>query len=531
MNAHFRKDGQRILALWFPHFSSDRILRQRLGRSWRSSPPGRRSPLIISHRENNTQRIAALDEQAEALRLKRGMGIADARAMYPSVEVVEAEPAVDRSLLESLADWCDRYTPLVAIEGSDGLFLDITGCAHLYGGERPMLDDLLVRFFKQGFHTRAGIASTAGAAWAAARFLGAGIVKPGKEEELLAPLPLSALRIEPAVRIGLESVGLRTAGAVMTAPRAPLARRFGKQLLLRLDQALGRIEEAISPRLPVPALSVERQFAEPIMQTEDIKTLTPLLAATLKKDLERRGEGARVLQLALFRVDGAVCRIVIGTSRPLREPSLIGRLFQEKLTAVENDIDAGYGFELVRLSALAVAHFDMQQTDLDGDVGHTGEALAIFADRVRARLGGQAVMKPVPVESHIPERSIIMVPFSEIPGKGDLAKGRQTASADLSGPERPIRLFRHPEPVEVAATEIPEGPPIYFRWRRVTHKVARSEGPERIAPEWWHEGKDAPTRDYFRVEDGAGRRYWLYRQGLYGASQETPRWFMHGIFA
>jgi protein ImuB len=531
MNVHFRKDGRRILALWFPHLASDRIFRQRLGRSWRSVLPGRRPPLIISHRENNTQRIAALDEQAEALRLKRGMGIADARAMYPSVEIIESEPAADRKLLESLADWCDRYTPLVTIEEPDGLFLDITGCVHLFGGERPMLDDILARLFQQGFHARAGLASTPGAAWAAARFLGSGIIEPGKEDELLAPLPLSALRIDPAVRIGLESVGLRTAGAVMAAPRAPLARRFGKQLLARLDQALGRIEEAISPRLPVPPLSVERHLVEPIVLTEDIKILTGLLAATLKKDLERRGEGARILQLALFRVDGAVCRIMIGTSRPLREPSLMERLFHEKLAALEGNIDVGYGFELVRLSALSVAHFEMEQTDLAGGAGDDSEALALFADRIRARLGEHAVLKPVPVESHIPERAITMVPFVEASGKDRSMKERQATLARLGEPERPVRLFLYPEPVEVAATEIPEGPPLLFRWRRVMHRVIRSEGPERISPEWWHEEKDAPTRDYFRVEDGDGRRYWLYRQGLYETSRETPRWFMHGIFA
>lgn len=485
--------------------------------------------MLISHRDNNTQRIAALDEQAEALRLKRGMGIADARAMYPALEIVEAEPAADRDLLESIADWCDRYTPLVALEGSDGLFLDITGCVHLFGDERAMLDDVMARLFRQGFHVRAGLASTPGAAWVAARFLGAGIVRPGDESGLLAPLPLSALRIEPIVRVGLESVGLRTAGAVMTAPRAPLARRFGKQLLIRLDQALGRIEEAISPRLPVPALSVERHLAEPIVLTEDIRVLAGLLAGALKKELERRGEGARILQLALFRVDGAVCRIVIGTSRPLREPSLIERLFGEKIAAVEGDIDAGYGFELARLSALAVAPFDMEQADLDGETGRNDEALALFADRVRARLGDRAVMRPIAVDSHIPERSIVMLPFAEAPGTRD--PGRQTGFSRASRAERPLRLFRNPEPVEVAATELPEGPPLHFRWRRVAHRVARSEGPERIAPEWWHEGNDAPTRDYFRVEDADGRRYWLYRQGLYGVSREAPRWFMHGIFA
>ncbi|MGO4832901.1 DNA polymerase Y family protein, partial [Rhizobiaceae sp. 2RAB30] len=193
-------------------------MRQRLGRSWRSGPARARPPLVFSHHENNTQRIAALDEQAEALRLKRGMGIADARAMHPSLDVVEADPEADRRLLESLADWCDRYTPLVALEGEDGLFLDITGCAHLFGGEKAMLDDLLLRLFHQGFSVRAGLASTPGAAWAGARFA-LPVIAPGDEQEALAPLPLAALRLAPETRSGLESVGLRTAGVIMASPR------------------------------------------------------------------------------------------------------------------------------------------------------------------------------------------------------------------------------------------------------------------------------------------------------------------------
>src|SRR5262245_7832815 len=393
MNAHSRKDNQRILALWFPHLSSDRIFRQRLGRSWRSNPSPSVRPLVFSHREDNTQRIAALDEGAEALRLKRGMGVADACAMHPGIEIVEAEPAADCRLLESLADWCDRYTPLVALDGADGLFLDITGCAHLFGGEKAMLGDVLARLFQQGFDVRAGLASSPGAAWAAARFFRNGVIEPGAEDDALAPLPLSALRIDPSTRIGLESVGLRTAGAIMTAPRAPLARRFGRQLLVRLDQALGRIEEPISPRLPVPPLSVERHLADAIVLIEDIETLAFELGMTLKTDLERRGKGARAFELALFRVDGAVCRMAVGTSRPWREPAVMRRLFHEKLASLEDEIDAGYGFELIRLSVLAVAHFESEQTDLAGEGHDNGEAFALFADRVRARLGKQALLR------------------------------------------------------------------------------------------------------------------------------------------
>ncbi|HEV2899721.1 MAG TPA: DNA polymerase Y family protein [Pseudaminobacter sp.] len=490
---------------------------------------------MVSHREDNSQRIAALSEQAERLRLKRGMGIADAHAMYPSVEIVEADPAADFRLLESLADWCDRYTPLVALDGTEGLFLDITGCAHLFGGEKTLLDDLLARLFQQGFDVRAGLASTAGAAWAAARFIDGGVIEPGEEEEIMAPLPLAALRIAPATIVSMESVGLRMVGTVMAAPRAPLVRRFGKGLLLRLDQALGRIEEALSPRLPAPPLSVERHLVEPAILTEDIEHLTAMLAASLGRELERRGEGARALQLALFRVDGAVRRIAVGTSRPLREAALIRRLFHEKLTALENDIDAGYGFELVRLSVLAAGHFEIRQGDLAGGNLGNDDDLALFVDRIRARLGEEAVLKPMLVESNIPERAIIAAPFAEaLPERARRPGGRPTGlPAPNASPEseRPIRLFSPPEPIEVSAVEVPEGPPAYFRWRRVRHRVARSEGPERIASEWWRDEEDAPTRDYFKVEDLEGRRYWLYRRGLYGASAEMPRWFMHGVFA
>lgn len=543
-NAGSRKDGQRILALWFPYLATERILRQRLGRSWRSgrivnhSSQGReqpdRMPLIISHLDRNAQRIFALDERAEALGLKPGMGIADARAMHPEIDVVEADPQADMRLLEGLADWCDRYTPLVAMDGTAGLFLDITGCAHLFGGEQAMLDGMVERFFQQGFVARAAIASTVGAAWAASRFSSGLVLAVGAEEKFLAPLPLSALRIEPGVRESLEGVGLRRLGAVMTTPRGPLARRFGTSLLRRLDEALGRLDEAVSPRLPTAPLSVERHLAEPVTQIEDIERLTTMLAQALKGDLERRGEGARSLGLMLFRVDGAVSRIAVGTSRPLRDPALIRKLFHERFAAIRQDFDAGYGFDLVRLAVLAVGPFSNQQTDLAGQAseGREQAGVEMFADRVRARLGETAVLKPVPVESHLPERAIALVPFAQaLPKKP--ARMKETVPPPAIRRQRPVRLFRSPEPIEVPATELPEGPPLHFRWRRALYKVARAEGPERIAPEWWRPGVDqeAPTRDYFRIEDAEGRRYWLFRQGLYEAAKTPPRWFMHGIFA
>ncbi|MBX3579276.1 MAG: DNA polymerase Y family protein [Rhizobiaceae bacterium] len=558
MTSLFRNGSRRILAVWFPYLATERIWRQRLGRSWRSircdAPP-----LVISRREDNTQRVAALDERARALKLKPGMGIADARAMHPSIDVVEAEPDADLKLLQALADWCDRYTPLVALDAVEGLFLDIAGCAHLFGGEETMLADLVRQLAGQGFHACAGLASTPGAAWAAARHR-LPPVDPGEEAEALAPLPLAALRLDEATRLGLESVGLRTVGQIAAAPRAPLARRFGQRLVLRLDQAFGQVEESIEPRLPVPPLAAERHLAEPVLLVEDIERLLLVLALSLKADLERRGEGARRLQLALFRVDGIVWRIAVGTSRPVRDPATVAKLFHERLATCGTGIDAGYGFDLVRLAVLDAVAFEAAQGDLEGRAVQAGEDLALFADRVRARLGDDAIRRAVLVESHMPERAVALLPFAEDTGP------RPRPAAVVPGPakrplERPVRLFRQPEPVEVMMAEIPEGPPTSFRWRRTRHRIAAAEGPERIAPEWWTSAmpevekgsEDAAersdeqrenlrslamtrrtaslTRDYFRVEDETGRRYWLYREGFYGEGSAPPRWFMQGLFA
>ena len=479
--------------------------------------------------------VAALDARAEALGLKRGMGLAEARAMYPSIHVARADRQADRRLLETLAGWCDRYTPLVALDAEDGLFLDVTGCTSLFGGEETMLEDMRARLFRQGFEMRAGLASTAGAAWAAARFFGRLVVPPGKEEALLAPLPPQALRLEDPICAALDSVGLRRVAEIVAAPRAPLARRFGRGVLTRLDQALGHVDEAVSPRLPVAPLSAERQLAEPVVLAEDIERLVHMLAGTLKCDLERRGEGARRLGLSLFRVDGVVNRIAVATSLPLRDPARIRGLFREKLAAMVDDFDAGYGFDLVRLAAFSTAPFDPHQTDLSGAAGAARDDLALFADRVRARLGAGALMQPVAIESHVPERAIALRPFAgeavraAVQGRRQISAAAQPAPIFL--PERPIRLFDRPEPIEVPATEMPEGPPLSFRWRRALHRVTHAEGPERIAPEWWRAAADAPTCDYYRVEDGQGRRYWLFRQGLHEAGKPSPRWFMHGLFA
>lgn len=525
----FPANTQRILALTFPHLPTDRIARKRWGLSWRSTGRLETPPLVCAGKLNNTMRLTALNERAEMIGLKPGQGVAEARAICPTLDVVEEEPSADRKLLEAIADWCDRYTPLVAIDGKDGLFLDITGCAHLFGGEEALLEDILIRISRLGLDVRGAISSAPGLSWAVARFEESRIVPPEAMEEALAPLPVASLRLGEETIAALQKLGLKQVGDLLAAPRAPLARRFGASLLLRLDQAVGLVEEPISPRRPVAQLSVERRLAEPVQAEADILQLARQLAETLKPGLEARGVGGRSFELLLFRVDGAVFRIAAGASQPLREPSRIASLFTERFTAIHDDLDVGYGFEIVRLNVLQHAPFDAMQGDFVGE-GRQGTSLAAFADRVAARLGPDCLQGFELRESHIPERAARPVPAMEI-----LAAHRRTGS-DYAGHgffrgERPLRLFRMPELIETVAAEVPDGPPRQFRWRRVMHRVSRAEGPERLSAEWWIEEEETPARDYFQVEDEEGHRFWLFRKGLYGRGETAPDWYMHGVFA
>lgn len=467
----------------------------------------------------------------------------------------------DHRLLLVLADWCDRYTPLVGLDRPDGLFLDIAGCAHLFGGEEAMRADALARLARQGFAACAGLASTVGAAWALARYgspaMQAQGIAPGSERAALAGMPLGALRLEPQARQGLESVGLKTVGAVAEAPRAPLARRFGAALIARLDQAFGASDEAISPRVSPAPLSAERHLFDPLQEPDMVEELCGTLAATLRPDLERQGLGALELELAMFRVDGVVSRIRIALSRPTREPTVVRRICREKLGALGNALEPGYGFDLVRLSVTASAPFETPQASLVAEA-RTGEEaeIALLADRITARLGEASLRQPVLRDTHWPERAVGFVPFGWLENT--------TRSDNLARPLRPMRrhpvrpvyLFAPPERIEVTVAQVPEGPPRQFRWRRVTTRVVRAEGPERLAPEWWLDaqawdpppvdpeteeaeesdlgwkGQKKETRDYFRIEDEDGRRFWLFRQGLYGSGPNgVPRWFLHGLFA
>jgi len=296
--------------------------------------------------EKSALRITAMNDAAAKLGLVTAMALADARAMYPALSAVDADPHADARLLEAVADWCDRYTPLVGLDAPDGLLLDITGCAHLFGGEAALCRDLVERLSWQGLQARVAVADTVGCAWGAARYGRTPIVAKNATREALASLPLAALRIDTDAVAALRQAGLTRIADVIDRPRAPLAARFGQMFIRRIDQALGREDESIRPRLPLPAAMAERRFPDPIGREEDVLGAIEQLACELDRVLERRGEGARLLQVALFRADGKVHRLELGTAAPLRDPSRIRQLFTDRLAVLGDECDPGFGFDM-----------------------------------------------------------------------------------------------------------------------------------------------------------------------------------------
>ncbi|MFC3131632.1 Y-family DNA polymerase [Microbaculum marinum] len=484
-------------------------------------------------------RLAAVDRVAAAAGLDPGLTLADARARRPDLETFPADPEADRRTLLALAEWAGRYTPLVSLDGPCGLVLDIAGCTHLFGGETALLADLTGRVRRRGRTGAAAIADTATAARALARTTPGTVVPPGGNAEAVAALPVGALEADPSTVATLDRLGLKRIGQLVGLPRQTLAARFGPDLLTRLDRALARADEPLSPLRAPPAFLVERTFAEPIRLVEDIERTIRTLAGHLAEPLTRHGQGARRLALTLFRLDGRALRIEAGLSRPARAPDVMASLLRERLVTFDSGLDTGEGIELVRLAAEVVEAFDAEQVAaarIAPDRTEDEEALARLADRLAARLGRDHVVRLVSRDSHIPERAAAAVPA--VDGLSG-THWPQPLPRPGRAPERPLRLLAVPEPIEAIA-EVPDGPPIRFRWRRVLRRIARMEGPERIAPEWWAQAggglqeasEDAATltRDYFRVEDDAGRRYWVFRAGLFGRETARPRWYLHGLF-
>jgi protein ImuB len=508
-----------MLSLWLRRLSTDRIRRLREVSA----------PLAVYGKRGNAELIVAVDEAAEQLGLYTGLALAQARAMHPALRAIEEDTEADAGLLENIADWCLRYTPLIACDPPDGLLLDIGGCAHLYGGEDALVADLGERIEQAGFAYSIAVAGSIGAAHAAAHFGEPASYPCGKQRALLAPLPFAALRLPPETVSALARVGLKRIGDIIDLPRSPLTARFGGELMRQLDRALGHEHEPLNPRLPVALYVVEQRFAEPIAREEDVLGTVARLAARLEFALERRGEGARRIELTLFRTDGALRRIAAGCSRPLRDPEQIRALFVERLAALAEQFDPGFGFDMARLSVLVAEPCPPEQIGIGGSE-NTAE-MDRLVDRLSARLGRRRVRRLIAQDSHIPEIAATAVPAQTVGAAAGWPAFRDyRAQADLA--PRPLRLLTRPEPIEAVA-EVPDGPPLRFRWRRALHEVIAAEGPERIEGAWWSE-HGGPARDYFHVKDKSGLRFWLFRAGLYrdlthGAA--APTWFLHGTFA
>ncbi len=456
---------------------------------------------------------------AEAIGIRVGARVVDMQALCPGLKVEYADTGGDELALQNLMIWARRWCPWTATCGTDGLMLDTSGSAHLFGGEAALLKDIEGNFSRLGLTAALSLAPTQGAAWALARF---GPVRPVVSPENLAqalgPLPIRALRLKEDVRLTLHRLGLKTVAALAEVPRSALRRRFVGadpfgDPLLRLDQAFGRAPEPVEPSEEPPRFAVDARLAEPV---QDPVPHLPQLCEDLAEALGTEGYGARMVELSVYRTDGEVRRLQAITALPSRDPEHLSRLFDGKL----EQIDPGFGFDLITLTAPVAEDLSEVQTRLEGG-DDTSVALARLIDRLSARLGADRVLTPSPRARHIPERAEGWVP----------AIGQVPEPLEALDVARPLRLLSPPEEVRVMYA-VPEGPPAQFTWRRQLSRVARFTGPERIAPEWWQDHPGARLRDYYRIEDAGGRRLWMYREGIEGDGRGGgPRWFVHGVFA
>lgn len=452
----------------------------------------------------NTARIFAANLVAQKMGVTAGMTLADAMALVPALITQPADPDGDMAALQRLADWCGRYSPWVAVDGSDGLILDVSGVPHLFGGEMAMLDQMAQAFRRLQLGNRMAMADSPAAAWAWARH-GEGGPLPGRPAalEFLHLLPVKALRIPEQMAETLHGLGLKTIGDLANRPRAPLVQRFGPHLIERMDCLAGRQDEPISPRQQPSPWRSHVALSEPLITREAIDAVLKQLLQALCLLLEREQRGARQLALHAYRVDGDVQSLQVGTSYPSRKPQHLARLFRQPL----DGLMPGFGFEAFILEAVSADPFSAEQAELEAAAGEeTGSGShAQFIDRLQARLGARNVFRFEPLSRHTPEESMARLP--------PMARS-SNPMPDLE--TRPVRLIQ-PESIEMAEDGTA------FTWRRLRRGIALAIGPERIRGEWMQDGMEPTQRDYFQVEDEAGRRYWLYRS--------AQNWFVHGFFA
>jgi protein ImuB len=457
--------------------------------------------------------IASVDEAAARLGLTCGMTVTHAQSLIPNLTVAEATPAEDEAGLHRLGFWCTMYSPLVTPDPPDGVFIDVAGSAHLFHGEAALIEDLLKRLRNGAIAAKAAVADTPGCAWAMARFSETAIVSPGRAAEAIASLPVAALRVPSSAIESLREVGIDRVGQLASKPRASINLRFGGEVLLRLDQALGSVQEVLTSMTSPEVPRTELRFAEPLSDPEDLKRVIGRSCEELCKTLEASGIGARRLDLVFLRVDNLAQAVRIRLSRPYREPVHLAKLLAERLVLV----DPGFGIESATLTASWVEALTERQTvgrhvapeGSDVDVGQLVDTLGI-------RLGQDRIFRVVPVESDLPERAAKRVAVLEPTRGSDWPKHLP----------RPARLFQRPEKIDAVA-ELPDHPPRLFVWRNVRHRVARADGPERIHGEWWiSDDEKHLVRDYYRVETPDGSRYWLFRDA---PADQGGSWWLHGV--
>jgi protein ImuB len=577
---------RRIVSVWLPAWPIERLRRHR----GREEVPADR-PLALVANGTHGLEITAVNEAARALRVQVGAALADTRAALPALITLPADAGEDRAGLARLVRWCGRYGPARHLDGADGLWIDITGVAHLFARpaagssalvseksveradahERALLGDLVERFTRFGLTVRVGLADTLGSAHAVARFATTSvapfvIVAPGETQRTLADLPVGALRLDAdAIRL-LERLGLRTIGHLYGLPRAALERRFrtlrskgqktpllAATVMRRLDQALGIHAEPRAPLVEPFDFTARLPFSDPLVTATGIEAALDWLCRDLASTLTHFDVGGRRFRLTLYRTDGTTGDVAIGTSAPCRDDTHMRRLLGEKIT----DFDAGFGIDLMTLGANGVERLEVHQQGLDGDAERTRMAADRLVDRLSGRLGSGRILRLRPHASHIPEMAQKRVPAL---GSGSLMMtGAHAPSLSFDAfRHRPPFLLDPPEPITVLAA-VPEGAPMLMTWRRVRRRISRAEGPERIAQAWWEDFASsdvlstAPsplaesTRDYYLVETAEGARYWVFRAGLYigetdeddadesgeerSAHESVPRWFMHGLLS
>ena len=505
---------KRVASLYLPNLPTDR-LRRMVGKGRPGPSPD--APLATIHRSGQRMLLAAVCPIARSLGLNPGIPVTQARALVPGLQLIPADPQSDQGVLEHLAVFAARrWTPLAAISAPDGVWLDLSGVSHLFGGERRMCQHILRFCRRLGLAARIAVAGTTGAAHALARFGGQGLFLclPNREAEAIGPLPPAALRLEDHAVQSCRRFGIESIDELIGIPRGPLGRRLGSHLLTRLDQALGRIEEPFDPVVPHDPPQVTLRFLEPILSPETIEQVVTDLVAMLVKRLAQQGLGARRISLLCDRIDGEEQALAIGMARATRDGNHLLHLFQTKIPAIE----PRFGIEAMHLVATRCERLAPQQIDSDKE---ENSGLPPLIDRIASRIGSSHVFCCSAVESDVPERSVRRIPALS-----------EACEWPRQWP-RPVRLLPRPEPVDKVIAELPDQPPLRFSWRGKMHRVCKADGPERIYGEWWkRRGEADSVRDYFQVEDEGGARFWLFRKG----DGENPAtgdlsWYVHGIFA